>query len=172
MAYLGNIDLNDVKPADSFDSLPAGTYMALISASEMKATKAGTGEYLQLTMTIIDGEYEHRKLFDRLNLNNPNQTAVDMAKRTLASIGHAVGVWPPQDSAELHDIPLMVKVEVETERDPVTKQVTRTSNVVKGYSAVAQAGAAAASRAAAAPVQHAAPAAASKPALPWAKKAA
>ena len=164
MAFLGNIDLNDVKPADNFEPLPAGKYTCVISSSEMKATKAGTGEYLQLTLTVIDGEYEHRKLFDRLNLNNPNQTAVDIAKRTLASIGHAVGVWPPQDSSELHDIPLEVKVEVETERDPVSKVITRTSNIIKGYSAIGD-------KAQRAPVAAVAAAAAqSKPAAPWAAR--
>ena len=37
----------------------------------MKATKAGTGQYLQLGFQILDGPHKGRKLWARLNLDNP-----------------------------------------------------------------------------------------------------
>jgi hypothetical protein len=111
MAQL-NFNAEDVKPQDSFEPLPAGWYTAMITQSEMKPTKNGAGEYLQLRLDVIDGEYEGRVLFDRLNLRNENQTAVEIAQRQLSAICHAVGVLTPNDSTELHDKPLKVKVAI------------------------------------------------------------
>ncbi len=128
MAML-NFNAASVAPATAFEAIPAGNYAVIITESAMKPTKRGDGEYLQLTLQIIDGEHSGRKLFDRLNLNNPNATAVDIAQRTLSAICHAVGVMQPQDSAELHDIPMQVKVGVEKNATDGTN-----SNVIKGYS--------------------------------------
>lgn len=164
MANLSGFNANSITPATSYEAIPAGSYTAMITESEMKATKAGTGEYLQITLQIIDGEHSGRKLWDRLNLNNPNATAVEIAQRTLSAICHAVDVLEPQDSLDLHDIPLVVKVGVEQD-----KQDGSMRNVIKGYSASSGAAprAAAPTRAATPPPP---PPAAKKPAAPWATR--
>lgn len=110
MADLRGFDANTVEPNDSFDPLPNGDYLCIITASEMKPTKAGDGAYLELEMQVIEGQYQDRKLWDRLNLNNSNETAVRIARGALSSICRAVGVPQPKDSCELHDLPLLVKV--------------------------------------------------------------
>lgn len=163
MAML-NFNATTVAPATAFEAIPAGNYAAIITESAMKPTKRGDGEYLQLTLQIIDGEHSGRKLFDRLNLNNPNATAVDIAQRTLSAICHAVGVMQPQDSAELHDIPMQVKVGVEKNATDGTN-----SNVIKGY---ATAGNGKPAPRAAAPVATGMPppqAAPARAAAPWAR---
>ena len=111
---LSNLNFNaeNVQPQESFEPIPAGWYEVMIVESEMKATKAGTGQYLQLRMDIVDGPYKNRVLFERLNLDNPNSTAVEIAQRTLSAICHATGVLQPRDSSDLHNIPLRVKVSV------------------------------------------------------------
>ena len=76
MANLGNFNANEVEPNTSFDPLPAGKYLAAVTASEMKPTKKGDGSYLEVELTILEGEYKDRKVWDRLCLNNPNATAV------------------------------------------------------------------------------------------------
>jgi putative intracellular protease/amidase len=101
---------HEVAPQDDYSPIPDGDYAVLIEDSEMKDTKAGTGQYLQFTLSVIDGQYAGRKLWERLNLVNPNQTAVDIAQRTLSAICHATGVMAPQDSAELHGKTMVVKV--------------------------------------------------------------
>ena len=117
----------------SFLPIPAGWYEAIIIDSEMKETKSGTGEYLQLTLEIVGPTQEGRKLWDRLNLKNQNQVAVDIANRTLADICRAVGVHAPKTSEELHDRPLMVKV-AHREYQGETREE------VKGYKPAAKAG--------------------------------
>ena len=126
-----NFNAEEVEPSSSFDPIPAGWYTAIISASELKATRDGYGEYLSLTLQIIDGQYENRLVFARLNLKNANDKAVDIARKDLAAICRAVGVMSPQASEELHDIPLMIKVKVR----PASGEY-EASNDIGGYKAV------------------------------------
>jgi len=128
MADLNGFDARKVDPAADFEAIPAGKYLAVITESEMKETKAGTGRYLQLTFTIIEGEYKNRILWARLNLNNPNATAVKIARAELSAICHAVGVMSPRDSVELHNLPLLITVKCKKRED--TGEIV---NEVKGY---------------------------------------
>ena len=107
-----NFDATAVQPQESFEPIPAGWYDCMIVESEMKPTKSGTGQYLQLRLDVTEGQYANRVLFERLNLDNPNTTAVEIAQRTLSAICHATGVLQPRDSSDLHNIPLRVKVSV------------------------------------------------------------
>lgn len=126
-----NFDATTVAPATAFVPVPAGWYKAVIAASEEKTNKAQTGSYLQLEIQIIEGDHAGRKVFDRLNLNNPNQTASEIAQRTLSAICHAVGVLTPRMASDLHDKPMMIKVAVSPARDGYEP-----GNEVKGYEAV------------------------------------
>lgn len=109
---LAGFDANTVEPTSDFEPLPAGWYKAVITESLEKPTKAQTGSYLQMTVEVIEGEQKGRKVFERLNLNNPNSTAVEIAQRTLSGICRATGVMTPRQSADLHDKPFMVKLAV------------------------------------------------------------
>ncbi len=127
MAIL-NFNADEVAPSTSLDPIPAGKYQAVITDSELKMTKSGTGSYLELTFEIISGEYEKRKLWARLNIRNNNQKAVEIAQRDLSAICHAVNVLHPQDSCELHDKPLTIAVRlVKNENDDEYR------NEIKGY---------------------------------------
>jgi len=112
MMDLSGFDANEIEPNAPATPVPAGWYRAVFIASEEKPTKAQTGSYLQLTAEILEGEHAGRKLTERLNLNNPNQTAVEIAQRTLSGICRAVGVMTPKNSDDLHDRPFMVMVAV------------------------------------------------------------
>ena len=125
-----NFNAEEIEPS-SFDPIPAGWYTAIISSSEMKATRDGYGEYLSLTLQVIEGQYENRLVFARLNLKNANEKAVDIARKDLAAICRAVGVMSPKSSEELHDKPLMIKVKVR----PASGDY-EASNDIGGYKAV------------------------------------
>jgi len=127
-----NFDANTVAPQEAFQPLPAGWYPAQITGSEVKATKDGHGSYLALELTILGGQYNNRKVFDRLNLHNANETAVEIARKTLSAICHAVNVMQVQDSQELHGKPLEVKLNVKPERTENGNTYDPT-NEVKGY---------------------------------------
>jgi hypothetical protein len=102
MSNLAGFDATKVEPSD-FGILPPGDYDACIVASEMKPTKDGTGQYLNLEIQIIGGQYQNRRLFEKLNLVNKNDQAVQIAKGTLSAICRAVNVLTPNDSSDLHN---------------------------------------------------------------------
>lgn len=113
MANLGGtFDATQVEPQGEYTPIPAGEYKVQIITSEMVATKAGDGQMLKLELEIMDGAQAGRKIFDRLNLDNPNATAVEIAQRQLSAICHAVGVLSVQDSEELHFKPMIAVIVV------------------------------------------------------------
>lgn len=114
MAQL-NFDARQVDPQQSFEPIPAGWYNMMIVESEMKPTSNGQGAYLQLTLKVVDGQYAGRQVFDRLNLQNPNPVAVEIAYRRLSAYCHATGVIQVQDSQQLHGIPFKARVSVRTD---------------------------------------------------------
>ena len=59
-----NFNANEVEPSTGYDPIPAGKYQAVITESEMKPTRTGNGQYLQLEFEIIEGEYKNRKVWD------------------------------------------------------------------------------------------------------------
>ncbi len=129
MANLGGeFDAGSVEPQREMGVLPAGEYRCVATESDFKDTKAGTGKYLEITWQVIEGQYANRKLFSRLNLMNPNSTAVEIARSELSSICRAVNVLKLKDSSQIHNIPLLVKVAVKKRED-----TGEDSNEVKGY---------------------------------------
>lgn len=109
-----NFDARSVQPSTGIqDALPAGWYVATITESEMKPTKDGAGSYLSLTFQIAEPMFAaNRKVFGRLNLRNANPTAQEIAYKDLSAICHAVGIMQVQDSSQLHNIPLKIKLKV------------------------------------------------------------
>jgi len=128
MANLGNFNANNVDPATDFEPIPAGKYLAVITDSEMKPTKSGNGNYLELTFQVIDGPFKGRMLWSRLNLDNPSAQAVQIAQGELSAVCRAVGVMQPKDSIELHNVPLLVTVKCKKRDD--TGDVV---NEIRGY---------------------------------------
>lgn len=112
MAQL-NFDASQVAPnTGNPDPIPAGWYNAQIDESEMKPTKDGTGTYLQLRFSVVEGQYANRKVYARLNLRNSNPVAQEIAYGELSAICHATGVMQLQDSQQLHGIPMKIKVKL------------------------------------------------------------
>jgi hypothetical protein len=125
-----NFNAAQVEPQSSFEPIPSDWYNVMIDESEMKPTKDGGGAYLECRLSILDGPYANRKLYIRLNLQNANATAVNIAYGQLSAICHATGVIQVADSHELHGKPFGAKVVV---RPP--KGEYDASNEVKAFRA-------------------------------------
>ena len=135
MANLNGYNANDYEPTAAYEPLPAGKYLVAITASEMKATKKGDSSYLQLEFTVLEGphggsEYKGRKIWDRLCINHPKAIAQKIARGNLSAICRAVGVMQPNDSAALHNLPLVITVGCKKRKD-----TNELDNDIKGYSA-------------------------------------
>lgn len=130
MAFL-SFNATQVQPQASFDPIPAGKYICQIIESEIKPTKNNTGQMLQLTWEVLDGEFKGRKIFERLNISNQNKVAEQIAQSALSAICHACGVLQLQDSSQLHNKPMRVRVTIRK------SEGYEPSNEIKGYEAVA-----------------------------------
>ena len=161
-------DATNIDTSSQFDAIPAGDYEAMVTGSAMKSTRDGTGQYLELTVEIQSGQFQGRRLWDRLNLQNRNPKAVEIAQKQLAQLCHAINVLQVQSPEQLHNRPFIVKV---TAKNDPERGMT---NEIKGYKARAAmqqpAPAFQAPRAAAPVAAPAAPAGMAQGGpLPWAK---
>lgn len=120
-----NFNAKSVQPMAprSYDPLPNGQYEMIITKSDVKPTKAGTGHYLELEMQVISGEHSGRRHWERLNIDNPNKQAEDIAKAALAGLCLAVGVEDMEDTNELHDMPFVASIEIDR-KEPDRNRIT------------------------------------------------
>ena len=111
----------------SYEPLERGMYEGIIIDSSIKETKAGTGEYIELVIQVADGVHSGRRLWERLNVSNPNKTAEDIARSQLAMLCQAVGVTKLTQTEDLHDKLFLMQVDIDR------KDTTR--NRIIGYQA-------------------------------------
>ena len=128
MSYFA-FDASQVKPQETFTPIPAGSYIAQAIESEIKPTKSGTGQMMTLRWQILDGTHKGRLIFDRLNVVNANPKAEEIGQRQLSSLCHVLGVMKLQDTAQLHNKPVKIKVKVRQDAQ------YGDSNEVGGYEA-------------------------------------
>ena len=84
MAQLGGMfDATQVEPQGDYTPIPPGDYTVQIVTSQMVETSNRNGHMLKLELEILDGEHAGRRLYDRLNLENPNRQAVEIAQRAM-----------------------------------------------------------------------------------------
>lgn len=149
--------------------IPPGVYKGIIVESELKPTSKGDGQFLALKVIITEGQYANTEFTERLNIINPNETAVQIAYKTLARISEAVGMTQtPADSNQLHNKPFSVVIETEagkpwTDKDGVQRE-GKDKSIIKGYKPLG------AGTPAAAPFGAPPAAAAAAGAPPWAAK--
>ena len=105
-----NFDSTQVQASAPRGPLPDDDYNVVITATSLKPTKAGNGTRLEFEFTVTGGQYSGRKVWEALNVDNPSEKAVEIAKADLAAICKAVGVAQMSDTEQLHGIPLVVKV--------------------------------------------------------------
>lgn len=113
MANLGeSIDVDNIVPErGDFEPLPAGTYMVQVVDSDVLETKAGTGQYLKLTMEVMDGPNANRKIWTNINFKNPNATTQRIAQEQIKQICDAIGFSGQlTDSEVLHYRPMRAQV--------------------------------------------------------------
>lgn len=135
MANLSNLVDLTASPESQFDPLPSGDYPVVIVESEVKTTKRGDGQYLELQMQVMSGPYSGRTLWSRVTLSNPNATATQIGQQQLAQLRHATGVMQLSDSQQLHSIPVQARVE-HVKADPA-KHRDRDGNEIRSFKALA-----------------------------------
>ena len=122
----------EVQPS-SFEAIPTGTYEAVISNSESRPMKSGNGMGFNLEFEIISGECKGRKVFAWITFEHrTSPDAQRIGREQLSAICRAVGVTQLNDTAQLHNLPLLIVVAFD-KNDP-------TRNIIKGFKAVKSVG--------------------------------
>lgn len=118
MALLKNTFQTEEVEDISFEPIPAGEYTLRVTKSEIKTTRAGNGEYISLQMEVMDeGPYNGRIVFENLNIVNPNEQAVKIARAALKQLCQAIGISELEDTAELHGTPFRARLKITPARD-------------------------------------------------------
>lgn len=118
MAHLNQAFNPDEVPEDerTFEPLPAGEYQMQVIESEIKPTKENTGQMLVLTLEVLSGPHENRKVWDRLNIVNQNADTQRIAQRALADLCLAIGVPSVTDSEVLHFKPFTARIGIRQDK--------------------------------------------------------
>jgi hypothetical protein len=103
---------NSVEPRKNFGVMPPGEYPVLIETAEYKQTSKGDGHLVALTLVVLDGQYAGRKIFDNINIDNPNPQTVGIALETFGELGRAIGVEAIKDTDQLLNQIVIVKAVV------------------------------------------------------------
>lgn len=139
-------NLNDLLP-DDFDAenykgdvpIPKGWYLGVIKKSETVPTKNGDGTLVKLQCQLMDddrnGEYNGRWVFDQICFKPSSIKSMQFSTNKMASLSKAVGVNKPQDTSELHNVPVMIHVGIAEDQNGDPR------NEVKGYKPFERSGA-------------------------------
>jgi hypothetical protein len=160
-----SFDTSTVAPRENnYELLPAGWYVAQITFSEIVDLKSGNGKAIKLTFEVLSEGYRGRKIWAQLNVRHNNQQAEQIAQQQLRELCDSLGIVRMNDTAELHNKPIQIKVKVRKSENPQYED----QNDISGYKTAG--GASAPSMMI--PPRSAAPAASAPAAslAPWAKK--
>jgi hypothetical protein len=100
------------KSERNFEPLPAGWYTATIGGAEVKATKAGTGEYIAIRYDITGPSHQGRVVFGNLNIKNANPTAEAIGYQQMGELMRAIGLARVDDTDQFVGGQLQVKLDV------------------------------------------------------------
>lgn len=120
MSLLSETFVSEEAEDMSFDPLPVAEYTAQITKAEVKTTTAGTGEYISCQWTVLDAEdpkYVGRIVFQNLNIVNPSEMAVKIAKSQLKQITKAMGIAELVDTDELLGNPVKITLKIRPAKD-------------------------------------------------------
>lgn len=127
-------EVQEVGEIGGYTVMPKGFYEAWVVSSELKPNSKGTGYFLKFIWEIIEGEFMGKKLVTPcVNVKNASKQAQDIGRGQWKRIYTAAGfVAEPDDTSEIHEKRMMIKVDVEpqTEINPKTGQPYNDKNVV------------------------------------------
>lgn len=114
MAQLG-FNAGDYDPTDDFEPLPPGEYLTMITEASLENTKSG-GRMVKLTYTIMEGQYESRKLWSQHNIENRSPRAEEIGRKELSRIAHAINQPMISDTDQL--LSQVIRIRVVVKNDP------------------------------------------------------
>jgi len=93
----------DELPVAEYDNspVPEGDYTAVINSAEIKTTKAGNGQYINVRFDITGDKHAGRVVFGKFNIRNANPKAEEIGRQQLGELARAVGLKTITDTDQL-----------------------------------------------------------------------
>jgi len=133
---LSSIDLSSTSTGGGWRALPTGSYRAAVTKSTLAENSKGTGQVLTLFLSILDGDDAGTELRDYLSVVHKNETAQRISQEKLAHLAQACGLHVISDSAELHNVPVLIDVACVDEPDERYGDRNGKKNVIRAYASV------------------------------------
>lgn len=113
-AFTGYDNTATTPPRDrTFDLLPPSKYSAMVSNTELKDSRTPGGKILKVEYLITGPTHAGRKIFQNINVRNPNAQAEQIGQQELNDLKEAVGLTEVMtDTVQLHNKPLTIKLKV------------------------------------------------------------
>lgn len=100
----------NVTPAAPLEPIPAGDYNVEMTDGEIVPTADGSGKRFKFELTVLDGEFKGRKIFDGFNIENKSAKAQEISHQQLSAMCHATGVIQFDDVQQLFGKPFVAKI--------------------------------------------------------------
>lgn len=89
------------------EAVPSGDYDLQQESSEIITTRDGSGMLLRVTLSVLSGEYEGRKIFPQFNIVNKNVQAQNIGVSEFKALCLACGVDYEQAKRETESLNFM-----------------------------------------------------------------
>lgn len=124
-------DFSSFNPSENlgpeFDALPAGEYQVVIVDALKKKTRDGSGEYLALTMEVVDGPHRGRMVWHNIMLDHPKDVVARIGRRHLAELCVSCGLAKLANEHDFVNMTALVSLKVVQDEYGILR------NQVKGY---------------------------------------
>lgn len=122
-----------------FDVIPEGEYPVRVGKVAVKMNRSGTGKTASIQLTILDGDYKGRTVYDNLTVvmfdadNDPKKAqAQQIGRAQLAALLAAVGKAGENNLANIIDKECFARVKVQSAQGEWEAR-----NIVRGYKSLA-----------------------------------
>jgi len=115
MSEILGFDPSEV-PADEYEGLPDGQYVACVDKIEKKESKSGDYDTFSIMYGVLDGEHANKKAFQTVCVAgitpNANQDAIRIGRQYLLKLIESVGKKPSElkDMSEINSLPVLLTV--------------------------------------------------------------
>lgn len=131
-----NFNADEQEPMAPLGAWTPAKQKVVVEGADVKKTKSGDGEYVEIQFRAVDGPNEGRAHWERYNISNPNQEAERIAKAAFASLCLALGVPKVSDTDQLIGRACVIETRVGKRKDTQEDQ-TKISGYYEGSSAPA-----------------------------------
>jgi len=131
-------DTENEEASPGFELLPRDRYKAEIVSAKAGATKNGKGYSVVLNWSIVEGDYEHRTLFQNILIQHESPDAQKFGRQKFKDVLNALGIKNAvSDLSVLLHKPCLIGVIVRQDKSgqyPDKNEISRVMPIPHGYS--------------------------------------